>query len=466
MLAVAGTQKRKRRAVGLSLWDASGGGDGGGGGIGPEAVPAASPGLALLHRKEKREIGTFVLNVPEGGKCVKLTRIAGERGKPAHLRGRRRGKIHGLSVEAGLRLRRAMLSVNQEKVGEAFFVSNSVPLINDIPEQGWAEFNKSLESYKDRFEYRWREQGAFIVKELTEKGCPHLHMVIPWAPGKSPTWAEFVEWNDKAWADAVGSKHPKHRERGCRVELCRSWEGAASYLSCYLNPATSDDPRMEDSGKMWGCIGRRYLPIDWKKPVEMTANQGKAYARALLKLQRKKRTHWLVSKQTHTMKENWGKPVEWRRLKFQQRMLASDVGMSVMTDDQLERVHDQGARFVNLDLRQQVMFFKDWGFKVKKIVPSCCRRVKIPLWSADAETGKMECAGRSTGKVYDPVRHTFVNGKDDFAVPCERGEEIHSFSSGWHHIDVKEAMRLLAFIQSSPDRLTRCERRWAEKKRL
>lgn len=421
MLAVAGKRKRKQRAVGASLFDAICGGTVAGAGGEAAGPPAPLPGLALLHSdsfKEKREVGSFTLRVPQGGKCCKLTKVGCDRGK--RVTERKRGKVHGLSPAAGLRLRRSMLAVDVGAIETPFFISNTIPLINGVAEFGWPDMRRFLRLYRQRFERKFPGVSAHWVKELTAKGSPHLHIVVPWPVGQAPKLDEFRKWNDDAWAEVVRSSHPKHRDVGCNVQLLRSWEGGVSYLSCYLSAGSAEDPRTEDSGKMWGIIGRKYLPVTWLPEVELTEAEGKFVQRQLLHLQRKKRQRWLVSEQSHSCEKNRGKPVKWRRVRAQQAWDAKFVNTSILSDAQMNAVYADCAPSVVLSLEQQLCNYREWGFKVKKLIPSCCRRKVVAVWSVDEHSGKVE-------KSY---------------------EEMHSFSSGWHHIGAADVLRLVAWVKA------------------
>lgn len=170
---------------------------------------------------------------------------------------------------------------------------------------------------------------------------------------------------------------------------------------------------------MWGIIGRKYLPIDFEKEVNLTARQGAYYQRQLLHLQRKKRSYWMHSESTHTSRQSMGKPVKWRRVRSQMAWSPDQVE-PVLSDEQMAAVYCDGPRpsSVVLDLPQQLANFKNWGFKVKRVVPTCCRRKAVVLWSVDEDSGKLE----------------------------KHGEEMNSFSSGWHHLKSAEAKKLLLYV--------------------
>lgn len=432
MSVVAWKRLKDQRAVGASLYDAIGCGDegaaaGGGRGLVPPA-PAASSGLALSHSDSflgTRAVGSFVLRIPENGSVVRLTKVSGPRG--GRIIQRKRGKIHGLSTGAALRLQRCMLEVNQARVAESFFVSNTIPLIGGVPEFGWKDVRRFLKLWRQRFERRFPQHAAVWVKELTAKGSPHLHFVVVWAKdAPRPTVEEFKGWNDDAWADVVQSSHPKHRQVACNVKVLRSWEGAARYLSCYLGKGSAEDPRTEDSGKMWGLIGRKNLPIDWRDEVELGAKDGRFVQRQLLHLQRKKRTYWMV--RTIFKDEKVG----WSRVRQGKWPVSAGIMIGVYPESGFQKS-------IVLTAAQALDVARCYGVPVKRVVPRCCRTKEVPLWSMDEDSGKLE--------------------------KCEAGEELHAFVSGWHHVSSSEVLRLVDYVKNPPiDRLTRCERRWAEEK--
>lgn len=386
MQGVKRSRRGLLRAAVASLFDAVGGGGGGG----EPLPPPPLPGLAMLHTvgiERINPLGSYVLRVPKNGQVVKLTRIAGSRGESK--RPRLRGKIKGLSRAAGLRLRRSMLAVDVKRVGAAFFVTNTIV----AGEFGWPEVKKFLKDYRGRFEYRFPGVSAYWVKELTQRGTPHLHFAIPWPVGKAPSVAEFRAWNDRAWDEVVKSKAPTWAggRYACRVEVLRSWRGASSYLSAYLSEDSTADPRQSDSGKMWGIIGKRHLPVVWLPEVKLSAAQGKFVQRALLRLQRRKRTYWLQSSVAVVGEIRRGSPFKWLRV----RPLRLAGGESI--DERLALLVSHGVR-------------------VKRVRPKCVRRVVVPLWSWDEESGEME--------------------------RNECGDELHCFSSGWHHVSAVDVLRL------------------------
>jgi hypothetical protein len=436
MSSVVGKRAALHRAVGPSLFDAIGGVVGWLERAANAAVSAAaaSPpsGLSLVHTDTftpSPEVGSFVVRVPLNGRVVRLTRVQGPRGSrddedaPAGTR----GEIKGLSAAAALRLKRSMLSVDGSRVVSSFFIANTVP----AGEFGWPEFRVFLRRYRARFERRWPGTPAYWVKELTSTGTPHLHLIVLWLDSP-PSLAEFREWNDNAWADVVHSSHPSHRAVACRVDLVRSYVGSASYLSGYLtqrkkivrDDGEEEEERQSDTGKMWGCISKRFLPIRWETDT-MTGSEGVQATRIMRRWRQRKGTFWLHSKSSHDSPRTMGKPTEWRRLRV----------------EKMKRFN--GARVSSLG--EWLDLFRGHGFRIRRCRPRLFRRIGRKLWDQDEESGKIERRR---------VEQKKLNG--------EWVDEIHSACSGWHFIDVHQFGKLVRFVRR--DRfagLTVCERRWA-----
>jgi hypothetical protein len=310
-----------------------------------------------------------------------------------------------------------MLSVDASRVVAGFFIANTVP----AGEFGWPDFKTFLRRYRSRFERRWPGIPAYWVKELTSTGTPHLHLVVLWLHAP-PSLTEFRKWNDNAWADVVKSSHPSHRDVGCRVDLVRSYVGSAAYLSSYLTQAkkvTHDDgteevQRQSDTGKMWGCINKKHLPIRWESDT-ITGVQGTRATRVMRKWRERKGTFWLHSSRSHSPSHLQGAAVEWHSFR---RTYKNTLGHA-WSAAQMFWVGEM----------------KRAGYRVRRRVPRLFRNLRRPIWSVDVESGKFE----------------------------NNGEEIHAAVSGWHFIDVKHFGKLLRFVKGTgAAALTRCEERWAK----
>ena len=420
---------RNQRAVGPSLFDASCGGRGAAGDAASEASGPAAPGLSLVHSDtltDQPEVGEYVVSLPRGGAVVRVSRVAGRRGRDDEdeesvrafrklFKSKKRGTIKGLSPAAALRLKRAMLSVDGSRVVASFFVANTVP----AGEFGWDDCRVFLRRYRTRFERRWSGVVAFWVKELTNTGTPHLHFVILWLSAP-PSLTEFRAWNDDAWASVVRSSHPRHREVGCRVDLVRSYAGSAAYLSSYLKKKVVKDEagneveqRQSDTGRMWGIIGKSHLPVTWDREV-VSAEQGKTITRTLRRLRVKKGRYYLRSESSHDSLRTQGKPCTWHRVR----------------PHKVKAIN--GVRLVTLD--EQLHAYRSFGLRVKRVTPRVGRNIWVNVWSSDSDTGRVE----------------------------KTGEELHFVSSSWHFVKTDEVAPLLSWVKGdrAAPLLTACEKRW------
>jgi len=94
--------------------------------------------------------------------------------------------------------------------------------------------------------------SAFWFLEFQERGAPHFHIFLNWAPGK--------EWVSKRWYDIVGSDDIRHLHAGTRTEkLLAGRAGAISYASKYANKAEQKVVPVgyEKVGRFWGVYGDR-----------------------------------------------------------------------------------------------------------------------------------------------------------------------------------------------------------------
>ncbi len=433
----AGKRFKPPRAIGASLF---GGVEQGGDG----AAAPPPPGLSLVHTDTLAvtpDVGSFVIRVPLNGAVVRITRVAGPRGRGQEDDSAppKRGGIQGLSGGAALRLRRSMLSVDASKVVQAFFVGNTVP----IGEFGWPDFRVFLRRYRSRFERRWPGVPAYWVKELQGNGTPHLHLVVLWVSAP-PTLQKFRNWNDEAWAKVVRSTHPKHREVGCSVDLVRSYQGSAAYLSGYLtqpkkivrDDGTEEVIRQSDTGKMWGCINKAHLPITWESDTLAPA-QGLQLTRIMRRWRERKGTFFLHSKSSHDSPRTMGKPTEWRRVR--------------------------AAPSAAVGVPELIEFYRGLGARVRRCRPRLFRRNGVKLWDMDEGSRKVERRNVEPKKLYlrDPLNGKVLKdsaGEKQF----EWVDEIHSVCSGWHFIDVAHFGKLVRFVKGTGAAvsLTSCEKRW------
>jgi hypothetical protein len=320
-----------------------------------------------------------------------------------------------------------LLSADHSRVAATFEGALTLP----EGEFTFPEFNRFLKNWRDRFERKWPGVAATWVKELTGKGTPHLHFVVVWLPGQRvPSLREFRNWNDDAWADVVKSCHASHRKTACRVALVRTWDRVVHYLSGYLSQA---DGRQADSGRMWGCIGRKFFPSSWVE-VELTDDEGKEITRALVRWRQSRRAV-LVSGASYSLRHRWGvKTEKWLRLSA-----LFECSSRSFTEHRIMKMH------------------RDSKWRLRIIRPRLFRRNAVKLWDQDEESGRVERRYVEPKKL---SRFCSIEGKR-VVVWCD---EIESVAAAWHYVASAEVRHLLAYVRRDRSAgLTSCEVKWARR---
>jgi hypothetical protein len=379
------------------------------------------------------ELGGAELRIASSGHCshLRVPKMAGQK-----LEKSKRGTVKGLSRGAAARCKRLLLSVDQSKVQATWEGCNTVPL----GEFTFEDFRRFLRNWRRRVEREWVGVAFAWVKELTAAGTPHLHYVVVWPVGVCvPSLKRFRAWNDAAWAEVVQSSHPSHKKTGCSVHLVRSWERVVRYLSGYLTEGSEGRDRQSDTGRMWGVIGRKFLPSSWKSVVVNRAEK-QVISRALCRYRRRQGV-WLLGAPAGSLSSLSGPPVgKWRRLSadplFKARCGSFSRGFSA---DAVRAVYG-GA-----------------GWSLRAIKPRPYRREYTDrLWDQDVESSRVE-----RSPIASPV---WVNRRNKLTGEPERVQvdEVNDLPSAWHYLPSVEVERLLAFVRRDPlAGLTKCERRWA-----
>lgn len=290
-----------------------------------------------------------------------------------------------------------MLSVDETAVESAFFATNTVP----AGEFSIAEFKRFVKLWGQRFRRSFPAHCAFWVMELTKKLTPHLHVIVTWVNGRpgAPLLTDFRAWNDAAWAEVVKSTHPMHRIVACNVQPVVKWGGASSYLSGYLKKSANQHADLE-TGRMWGVVNEEGLPVCWIGE-RLSREQGQYVVRCLRR-HRQSKVIWLHSLSSHDTLRTQGKPRQWARLRFKE-------GMSF----ERQRIASEA------DL---VGCYRSFGFRVRRVRPTCFRREKIKVWSEDEDSGKIENRSGADGSDY----------------------EIYSAASSWYYLPGGVVQRLIA----------------------
>lgn len=94
--------------------------------------------------------------------------------------------------------------------------------------------------------------SAFWFLEFQERGAPHFHIFLNWAPGK--------EWVSNRWYEIVGSEDIRHLHAGTRTEkLIAGRAGTISYASKYANKCEQKvvPEGYKNVGRFWGVYGDR-----------------------------------------------------------------------------------------------------------------------------------------------------------------------------------------------------------------
>jgi hypothetical protein len=348
-----------------------------------------------------------------------------------------RGKVNGLSVGAAARCKRFLLSVDRHQVKASWEGCNTIV----AGEFGFKEMRGFLKNWRQRFERRWPGVPVTWVKERTEVGTPHLHYVIMWVKGgvNVPTLTEFRAWNDVAWAEVVKSVSPDHEKVSCSVSRVRTWGRVVRYLSGYLTKGLEFGEDFE-TGRMWGVINRKFVPITWKSVVVNRAEK-QLISRALCRYRRRQGA-WLLGAPASSLSSISAGPVveKWNRLSadplFKARCGSFSRGFAA---DAVEA------------------FYRGAGWRLRAIKPRPYRREYTDrLWDQDVESSRVE-----RSPIASPV---WVNRRNKLTGEPERVQvdEVNDVPSAWHYLPSVEVERLLAFVRRDPlAGLTKCERRWA-----
>ncbi len=426
------SRKRLLEAVGPSLWDAADRGRAGA----AAKPPPASPGLSLAHPYSQSVVSPApfgVVHVAKNGFVTHLRRlkVGGWRVVAEDVK---RGKVKGLSRAAAARCRRLFLSVDQSKVLPSFFGCNTLPQ----GEFSYAEFKRFVKRWRDRFERAFPGIPCQWVNEFTVKREPHLHFVPIWLKGKPmPTVQQFREWNREAWIACVKSKNPGHRRAGTQLDLCRSYQGAVSYLSGYLAKGADDDVDHE-TGRMWGCIGRKFLPVD-EEQSDLTKPEFYFLQRQLF-AQRRKKAAWLHSVSSHDSMRSWGKPVIWKRVR---QVLPAELR------------NGEPPGFVP-SVSSMVEWWRSNGFRVRQVKINPFRRRGVKVFDLDERSGKVERRRHVESKIFRKFN------PETGAIETEYVDEIESVACAWHYLQSGIVLRLLEFLRRPRGGLTTCEVRWLD----
>jgi len=100
--------------------------------------------------------------------------------------------------------------------------------------------------------------------EYQERGAPHYHIIL------GLTYVPY-DYIARIWYEIVGSGDEAHLAAGTRVEAIRSRNGVLYYASKYC--AKVSGAPLEETGRVWGVVGRRHLPVDVVREGDLSDDQ-------------------------------------------------------------------------------------------------------------------------------------------------------------------------------------------------
>lgn len=310
---------------------------------------ASNAGLSLAHNSTE-ENKVLALNA-QGGSYLRIGSAVNIHGRPGG--GGKRGAVCGCSRASLKRMADELQSIDRRQVTATFFVTLTVP----TGEGEWKEMERWRKAYCERLRRAWGDSCAgFWKKEPHKSGTPHMHWLLLWF-GSAPDLAQFRAWNDAAWSEVVGSDNPHHKERGCRVELMRTWKGASWYLDKYLGKEIVVALGVK-TGRIWGKYNQHLLQKDLT-PHELEIEVAKRAKRSSLRLSRHRSVKWQVS------------------------LGCNDEGVRIWLpmSQVLDRFRRQGMKSFDIPLQAQIAKFKGLGFPVRRRSLKCGRNLTYEIWA-------------------------------------------------------------------------------------
>lgn len=340
--------------------------------------------------------GHFRLKVPQNGGCCRLSEI-GQKRPFVGLGLKKRGEVKGFSRGSRLRMMELLNSIDQSKVACIFFATLTVPR----GERDFKGIERDRRLWLKRFERQYPGAASVIWKKEPHKtGTPHLHALIFWW-GNPPKLAEFRAWNDAAWAEVVKSANPHHRDRACRVEHMRTWNGVRFYAAKYIGKAA--DVTVKESGRIWGIHNRKLLAISVREEV-LEPEVGKRMRRTLRKLQERKKSHWQERVKCKDGRHIW--------IKLRPRSV---------------RIAKNSHTFEFFSVEAQVRSAIKYGAGARYVKGRALARRVVPIYG-------------------DTVTESVLLGGEVRKVE-KVGEEVHSFAPALHFVGSAEVERLREFYK-------------------
>jgi len=226
----------------------------------PAPAALAGPlGLSKAHISPDRVGRVWAAR---GGEYVKAAR---SEETPEQIGGGKRGVITGFSRQSRRRMFKWLACLDKSRLwGPPLFITLTYP---GGDESDWLPYALNHKRHLDTFckwlERRSPESFTLWRLEPQKRGAPHYHLLmfnVPHLPH---------EVLARRWWEVVGSGDVDHLAAGTSVEGCRSWHGAAYYVSKYLGKESALEvlslatPQLwQHPGRWWGVRNRKNVPVE------------------------------------------------------------------------------------------------------------------------------------------------------------------------------------------------------------
>lgn len=169
---------------------------------------------------------------------------------PLKVRPCRRGNVHGFSRRSRTRLLQTLAQCDRYSTSKSLFVTLTYP--RSFPTAS-STYKRHLDTFSKRLRRAFPHASAIWKYELQRRGAGHFHLIVMGVP--------FIarQWLSKAWYETVKSHDERHLRAGTQVQRIKSYRKALGYAAKYV-AKVSDSDTTEDTGRVWGIIGRESLP--------------------------------------------------------------------------------------------------------------------------------------------------------------------------------------------------------------
>lgn len=187
----------------------------------------------------------------------------------------KRGRIRCLSAKSRKNLQRKLGIVKRTETAKALFVTLTW---HEGWGSDWRAWKAALAAFARRLERRYPHMAFVWRMEAQRRGAPHFHLIVynvPWLSAKT-----VARW----WAEVIDAADDKMQiESGTEVRRVKSQGQAVGYVAKYTSKDEGYEFRawdggtvVEETGRLWGVVNRRYLPESicrvWRVPSLTSAD--------------------------------------------------------------------------------------------------------------------------------------------------------------------------------------------------